>query len=161
MRPISPDFEKNSTSRQNFIIIFSRQPKIQINFFFPSFHIRSFGQIWLNHFPDDSHLSYITKLEKETLAGIPVQGEPPAPLVPSPSQRKASLRANEEMLNLDSVTLIQSLFGISFFIFVFFFGLSSAPQIFALCGYIEIFLGVKIRKTLLKICQTFRTIFFF
>ncbi len=38
---------------------------------FSYFHIRTCGQIWLNHFPDDGHLSYITKLEKETLAGTP------------------------------------------------------------------------------------------
>jgi hypothetical protein len=32
------------------------------------FHISSTSdQIWLNHFGDDSHLSYITKLERETL----------------------------------------------------------------------------------------------
>jgi hypothetical protein len=72
---------------------------------FSYFHISTCGQIWLNHFPDDSHLSYITKLEKETLAGTPVQGEPATAPVPSPSQRRP-LRANEEMLNLDSVTLI-------------------------------------------------------
>jgi hypothetical protein len=38
---------------------------------FSYFHISTCGQIWLNHFPDDSHLSYITKLEKETLSGTP------------------------------------------------------------------------------------------
>jgi len=32
--------------------------------FFP---ISTCGQIWLNHFRDDSHLDYVTKLEKETL----------------------------------------------------------------------------------------------
>jgi hypothetical protein len=32
--------------------------------FFSYFHISTCGQIWLNHFRDDSHLSYITKLEK-------------------------------------------------------------------------------------------------
>jgi len=38
--------------------------KIYIFFYF---HISSTcGQIWLNHFRDDSHLDYITKLEKET-----------------------------------------------------------------------------------------------
>jgi hypothetical protein len=34
---------------------------------FSYFHLSTCGQIWLNHFPDDSHLGYITKLEKETL----------------------------------------------------------------------------------------------
>jgi hypothetical protein len=34
---------------------------------FSTFHISTCGQIWLNHFQDDSHLGYITKLEKETL----------------------------------------------------------------------------------------------
>jgi len=36
-------------------------------FIFSYFHLSTCGQIWLNHFPDDSHLGYITKLEKETL----------------------------------------------------------------------------------------------
>jgi hypothetical protein len=31
------------------------------------FHINTCDQIWLNHFQDDSHLSYITKLGKQTL----------------------------------------------------------------------------------------------
>jgi len=40
-------------------------------------HICTCGQIWLNHFPDDSHLGYFTKLEKETLpSGGLTSGEP-------------------------------------------------------------------------------------
>ncbi len=38
---------------------------------FSYFHISTCGQIWPNRFQDDSHLGYITKLEKET----PVVGE--------------------------------------------------------------------------------------
>jgi hypothetical protein len=37
---------------------------------FSYFHISTCGQIWLNHFQDDSHLGYITKSEKETLHGL-------------------------------------------------------------------------------------------
>ncbi len=54
--------------------------------FFPTSIIRTCGQIWLNHFPDDGHLSYITKLEKRNPGWNPVPGEPAPPLVPSPSQ---------------------------------------------------------------------------
>ncbi len=39
--------------------------------FFSYFHISTCGQIWLNCFQADSHLDYITKLEKETLLGHP------------------------------------------------------------------------------------------
>jgi hypothetical protein len=35
--------------------------------FFSYFHISTCDQIWLNYFGDDSHLSIITKLEKETV----------------------------------------------------------------------------------------------
>jgi len=38
---------------------------------FSYFHISTSAQIWLNHFQDDNHLSYITKLEKETLGHVP------------------------------------------------------------------------------------------
>jgi hypothetical protein len=34
---------------------------------FSYFHMSTCDQIWLNHFQDDSHLGYITKLKKETL----------------------------------------------------------------------------------------------
>jgi hypothetical protein len=39
---------------------------------FSSFHINTCGQIWLNRLGDDSHLGYITKLEKETLGWLSV-----------------------------------------------------------------------------------------
>jgi hypothetical protein len=35
---------------------------------FSYLHSSTCGQIWLNHFPDDSHLGYITKLEKRNPA---------------------------------------------------------------------------------------------
>jgi len=60
-------FRKNSINRQIFIISSSRWPKYGNILIFSTFHISTCGQIWLNHFQDDSHLGYITKLEKETL----------------------------------------------------------------------------------------------
>ncbi len=107
IRPISPDFEKLSTNRQNFITSSSRgSQKYRKILIFSYFHIRTCGQIWLNHFPDDGHLSYITKLEKETLAGTPSQVNRHPLLYLRLLNQRRPLRANEEMSNLNSVTLI-------------------------------------------------------
>jgi len=57
------------------------------------FHVSTCGQIWLNHFRDDSHLGYITKLEKETLSvGAVARG---APNLTKPFQRRRGLCEND------------------------------------------------------------------
>ncbi len=68
--PNSSDFEKKAFTITRFLLLVpigsQKYRKILI---FSYFHkILTCGQIWLNHFQDDSHLGYITKSEKETLA---------------------------------------------------------------------------------------------
>jgi hypothetical protein len=67
--PNSLDFEKIilPTIRLLLLVPVGSQKYRKI-FIFSYFHISTCGgQIWLNHFWDDSHLDYITKLEKESL----------------------------------------------------------------------------------------------
>jgi hypothetical protein len=66
----SPDFEKKILAIARFLLLVPiGSQKYKNNLFFSYFHISTCGQIWLNRFRDDSHLDYITKLEKETLLG--------------------------------------------------------------------------------------------
>ncbi len=67
MAPNSPDFEKIILPIARFLLLVPVDSEKYR--FFPYFCISTCGQIWLNHFQDDSHLGYITKLEKETLHG--------------------------------------------------------------------------------------------
>ncbi len=53
-----------------YLVLVSSQKHRKI-LIFSYFHISTCAQIWLNHFQDDNHLSYITKLEKETLVHVP------------------------------------------------------------------------------------------
>jgi hypothetical protein len=66
----SSDFEKKSFTITRFLLLVPiGSQKCRKILIFSYFHkILTCGQIWLNHFQDDSHLGYITKLEKETLA---------------------------------------------------------------------------------------------
>jgi hypothetical protein len=66
--PNSPDFEKKILSIARLLLLVPISKKIYRKILIFSYvHISKCGQIWLNHFPDDSHFGYITKLEKETL----------------------------------------------------------------------------------------------
>jgi hypothetical protein len=69
--PNSPDFEKIilPIARLLFLVPVGSHKYIVI-FIFSYFHISTCGQIWLNHFRDDSHHGYITKLEKESLVQL-------------------------------------------------------------------------------------------
>jgi len=60
---------KNSTNRQILLLVPIGSQKYKKISIFSYFHISTCGQIWRNRFRDDSHLDYITKLEKETLLG--------------------------------------------------------------------------------------------
>jgi len=60
-------WKKKSTYHQIFILVPVGSQKYRIFKIFSYFHISTCGQIWLNHFGDDSHLGSITKLEKGTL----------------------------------------------------------------------------------------------
>jgi hypothetical protein len=66
--PNSPDFEKKLIPITKFLLLILILSQICWKILIlPYFHINTRGQIWLNHFGNDSHLGYITKLEKETL----------------------------------------------------------------------------------------------
>jgi len=68
MAPNSPDFEKIILPIAKFLLlVLVSSQKYRKILFFSYFHISTCGPIWLNHFTDDSHLGYITELEKETL----------------------------------------------------------------------------------------------
>jgi hypothetical protein len=71
MSPNSPDFEKITLPIARFLLLVPvGSQKYRNILIFSYFHNSTCGQIWLNHFQDDSHLGYITKLEKETLQGL-------------------------------------------------------------------------------------------
>jgi hypothetical protein len=76
--PNSPDFKKKILQIARFLLLVPvGSKKYRKDLIFSYLHISTCSQIWLNHFPDDSHLGYITKLEKETLpSGGPPSGEP-------------------------------------------------------------------------------------
>jgi len=66
--PNLPDFEKKILPIARFsLLVPVHSQKCWRILIFSYFHISTCGQIWLNHFGDDSHLGYITKLKKETL----------------------------------------------------------------------------------------------
>jgi len=66
--PNSSDFKKKNLPIARFLLLVPiNSQKYRKILIFSCFHISTCSQIWLNHFRDDSHLGYITKLEKETL----------------------------------------------------------------------------------------------
>ncbi len=69
--PSSSDFEKKILPITRFLLLVPvGSQKYRKIFIFSYFHISTCGQIWLNHFQDDSHLGSITKLEKEPCGAL-------------------------------------------------------------------------------------------
>jgi hypothetical protein len=69
--PNSSDFEKTILPIARLLLLVPvGSQKYRKIFIFSYFHISTCGPIWLNHFRDDSHHVYITKLEKESLVQL-------------------------------------------------------------------------------------------
>jgi hypothetical protein len=66
MNQIRQISKKNLQIARFLLLVPVGSQKYRKDFILSYLHISTCGQIWLNHFPDDSHLGYITKLEKET-----------------------------------------------------------------------------------------------